>query len=228
MKDIGENMGEILKFWQKHLLGANPKYSKWVGKKNRSHAQLCWQLTSNSNTKKLISPLQQQPWIHNKPQSFLQRWDTLLAAVWHWEEFENLEPIAFSQSREEMASLLLHPAAAKGSAPSISDFKQEKQLCRRRAAPTGYLMNQPSRWLMAKQKRSWESYATFCQHQVVSSCAWLKGVGWGEYQWHEHFSFLFAFWVTKQQRMAGSRVRLSGLWMLQMWLHTNSSSVFLL
>lgn len=148
--------------------------TKERGEKKKQH-------TLHLNSNKLISAPQQQPWIHNKSQHILQRWDRRLAAVQDREEFENLETIVFCQSREEMASLLLHPAAARCSASSTSDFKLRKQLCRRRAAPTGHLMNRPSGWLMVKLEWSGKSYATLCQHQAVFSCAWLNKRG--DVQW---------------------------------------------
>lgn len=152
--------------------------------------------TPHSNSNKLISAPRQQTWTHTKSQHILQCWDRCLAAVQDREEFENLETIVFSQSREEMASLLLHPAAARCSAPSISDFKLGKQLCRRRATLTGHLMNWPSGWLMVKRERSGKSYATLCQHQAVSSYAWLNkrgNVQWVPMTWPVFPFYLFFF-----------------------------------
>lgn len=187
--------------------------------------------TPHSNSNKLISAPRQQPWTHTKSQHILQCWDRCLAAVQDREEFENLETIVFSQSREEMASLLLHPAAARCSAPSISDFKLGKQLCRRRAALTGHLMNWPSGWLMVKRERSGKSYATLCQHQAVSSYAWLNkrgNVQWVPMTWPVFpFYLVFFFSHTTMEGREQSQVASKRLQMLLKHKYNQHISIIL-
>lgn len=126
--------------------------------------------TSNSNSNKLISAEQQQPPVHHKSfsptlrRTFGRRSGRNSSGIWN-------QSCLVNQEQKWLTSCYI---PLQQDAPSISDFKLEKRLCRRRAAPKGHLMNQPSGWLMVKRERSGESYATSCQHQAGSSRAWLN------------------------------------------------------